>query len=56
MRSNLQAVAFVSYGGARLVRLMGRRPVKVAAVALATAWTMAVRGERFNGPKLSSAA
>jgi len=40
-----------------LVRLMGRRPVKVAAVALANkiarmAWAMMVRGERFNEPKL----
>src|SRR4249919_183108 len=44
-----------------LVRLMGRRPVKVAAVALANkiarmAWAMMVRGERFNEPKLQSAA
>ena len=44
-----------------LVRLMGRRPVKVAAVALANkiarmAWAMMVRGERFNEPKLLSAA
>jgi transposase len=36
---------------------MGRRPVKVAAVALANkiarmAWAMMVRGERFNEPKL----
>jgi transposase len=42
-----------------LVRLMGRRPVKVAAVALANkiarmAWAMMVRGERFNEPKLLS--
>ena len=40
-----------------LLRLMGRRPVKVAAVALANkiarmAWAMMVRGERFNEPKL----
>lgn len=40
-----------------LVRLMGRRPVKVAAVALANkiarmAWAMMVRGERFSEPKL----
>jgi len=39
---------------------MGRRPVKVAAVALANkiarmAWAMMVRGERFNEPKLLSA-
>lgn len=44
-----------------LVRLMGRRPVKVAAVALANkiarmAWAMMVRGERFNEPKLLPAA
>jgi hypothetical protein len=43
------------------VRLMGRRPVKVAAVALANkiarmAWAMMVRGERFNEPKLLPAA
>lgn len=40
-----------------LLRLMGRRPVKVAAVALANkiarmAWAVMVRGERFNEPKL----
>jgi transposase len=39
------------------VRLMGRRAVKVAAVALANkiarmAWAMMVRDERFNEPKL----
>lgn len=44
-----------------LVRLIGRRPVKVAAVALANkiarmAWAMMVRGERFNEPKLLPAA
>jgi transposase len=44
-----------------LVRLMGRRPVKVAAVALANkiariAWAMMMRGERFNEPKLLPAA
>lgn len=40
-----------------LLRLMGRRPVKVAAVALANkiarmAWAMMVRGERFSELKL----
>jgi transposase len=40
-----------------LAHLMGRRPIKVAAVALANkiariAWAMMVRGERFKEPKL----
>ena len=44
-----------------LARLMDRRPIKVAAVALANkiarmAWAMMVRGERFNEPKLLLAA
>jgi transposase len=44
-----------------LIRLMGRRPVKVAGVALANkiariAWAIMVRGERYNEPKLLLAA
>ena len=44
-----------------LIRLMGRRPVKVAGVALANkiariAWAMMVRGERYNEPNLLLAA
>ena len=44
-----------------LARLMGRRPIKVAAVALANkiarmAWAMMVRGERFEEPRLLPAA
>jgi transposase len=44
-----------------LARLMGRRPIKVAAVALANkiarmAWAMMVRRERFKEPKLLPAA
>ncbi len=44
-----------------LIRLMGRRPIKVAGVALANkiariAWAIMVRGERYNEPKLLLAA
>jgi transposase len=44
-----------------LIHLMGRRPIKVAAVALANkiariAWAMMVRGARFTEPKLLPAA
>jgi transposase len=44
-----------------LIRLMGRRPIKVAAVALANkiarvAWAVMVRGERFSEAKLQPAA
>jgi transposase len=44
-----------------LVRIMERRPIKVAAVALANkiarmAWAMMVHGERFNEPRLLPAA
>jgi len=44
-----------------LARIMERRPIKVAAVALANkiarmAWAMMVRGERFNEPKLLAVA
>ena len=44
-----------------LARIMERRPIKVAAVALANkiariAWALMVRGERFSEPRLLPAA
>jgi transposase len=62
-----RAIAVIRYAQkhgtkrAWLIRLMGRRPVKVAGVALANkiarnAWAMMVRGERYNEPKLLLAA
>jgi transposase len=44
-----------------LARIMERRPIKVAAVALADkiarmAWAMMVRGERFKEPRLLAVA
>jgi transposase len=57
------AMAVIRYARQRgtrrlwLARIMERRPIKVAAVALANkiarmAWAMMVRGERFNEPRL----